>query len=381
MSYLDTKTVNPDDELTVYLRFDPMRSTYKELPELARSLGYQADEYGYYTLRYNAGLLSKYGIPPPDQIGSISSLTVLAVPAMFLVIALLMIAVFVLVIHNAFALSASEKLVQLGTLAGIGASPKQIKAAVTSEAMILLIVPLPVGILCGWLLDTELFRLINAANNIGRTAPDIVLTFGIPAILPAILLSAATAWLSARIPARRVAKLMPVEALRQVEVLKGRKIRQGRISSHFGISGELASNALTARKKSYRAATISLCLSFLLLTGFLYIITAQNASKEVYRAQNESQGHVFFSISDGRRPEQKALDEVLKVPGVSRVVIMNKMPCATWITEDQTSDDIETNLGGFDEIVSEKKYSPIERDGKYRIYSVLIGLEEDSFRE
>ncbi|WP_050638693.1 MULTISPECIES: ABC transporter permease [Clostridia] len=381
MSYLDTKTVNPDDELTVYLRFDPMRSTYKELPELARSLGYQADEYGYYTLRYNAGLLSKYGILPPDQIGSISSLTVLAVPAMFLVIALLMIAVFVLVIHNAFALSASEKLVQLGTLAGIGASPKQIKAAVTSEAMILLIVPLPVGILCGWLLDTELFRLINAANNIGRTAPDIVLTFGIPAILPAILLSAATAWLSARIPARRVAKLMPVEALRQVEVLKGRKIRQGRISSHFGISGELASNALTARKKSYRAATISLCLSFLLLTGFLYIITAQNASKEVYRAQNESQGHVFFSISDGRRPEQKALDEVLKVPGVSRGVIMNKMPCATWITEDQTSDDIETNLGGFDEIVSEKKYSPIERDGKYRIYSVLIGLEEDSFRE
>ena len=110
MSYLDTKTVNPDDELTVYLRFDPMRSTYKELPELARSLGYQADEYGYYTLRYNAGLLSKYGILPPDQIGSISSLTVLAVPAMFLVIALLMIAVFVLVIHNAFALSASEKL-------------------------------------------------------------------------------------------------------------------------------------------------------------------------------------------------------------------------------------------------------------------------------
>ncbi len=248
MSYLDTKTVNPADELTVYLRFDPMRSTYKELPELARSLGYQADEYGDYTLRYNAGLLSKYGILSPDQIGSISSLSVLAVPAMFLVIALLLIAVFVLVIHNAFALSASEKLVQLGTLAGIGASPKQIKAAVTSEAMILLIVPLPVGILCGWLLDTELFRLINAANNIGRTAPDIVLTFGLPAILPAILLSAATAWLSARIPARRVAKLMPVEALRQVEVLKGKKIRQGRISSHFGISGELASNALTARK-------------------------------------------------------------------------------------------------------------------------------------
>ena len=381
MSFLDPKTIAPDDQLTVYLRFDPMRSTYKELPALARSIGYQEDEYGSYTLRYNADLLSKYGILSPEQLGSIDSLNVLAVPAMFLVISLLLIAVFVLVIHNAFALSASEKLVQLGTLAGIGASPRQIRAAVISEAMILLIIPLPIGILCGWLLDIGLFRLINGANNIGRTAPDIVLTFGLPAILPAILLSAATAWLSARIPARRISKMMPVEALRQVEMLKGKKIRQGRISSRFGISGELASNALAARKKSYRAATISLCLSFLLLTGFLYIITAQNASKEVYRAQDESNGHVFFSISDGRPPEQKALDEVLEVPDISKGVLLNKMPCATWITESQTSDDIETYLGGFDQIVSEKKYSPIERNGKYRIYSVLIGLEEDSFNE
>lgn len=381
MSFLDAETIAPQDELTVYLRFDPVRSTYKELPDLARSLGYQTDEYGSYSLRYNADLLSKYGILSPEQLGSIDSLSALALPAMFLVIALLLIAVFVLVIHNAFALSASEKLVQLGTLAGIGASPRQIKAAVTSEAMILLVLPLPIGIICGWLLDTELFRLINAANDIGRTAPDIVLTFGLPAILPAILLSVVTAWLSARIPARRIAKLMPVEALRQVEVLKGKKIRQGRISSHFGISGELASNALAARKKSYRAATISLCLSFLLLTGFLYIVTAQNASKEVYRAQNESEGHIYFTLGDGRPPEQKALDEVMDVPGVSRGILMNKMPCATWITEDQTSDDIKTYLGGFDEIVSEKKYSTIKRDGKYRIYSVLIGLEEQSFRE
>ena len=69
----------------------------------------------------------------------------------------------------------------------------------------LLVVPLPLGILCGWLLDVELMRLINQANDIGRSAPDIVLTFGLPAIVPAILLSVATAWISARIPARRVA--------------------------------------------------------------------------------------------------------------------------------------------------------------------------------
>ena len=69
-------------------------------------------------------------------------------------------------------------------------------------------------------------RLINQANDIGRSAPDIVLTFGLPAIVPAILLSVVTAWLSARIPARKVARLTPVEALKQVETLKGKKIRR-----------------------------------------------------------------------------------------------------------------------------------------------------------
>ena len=381
LGFLDEETIKSEDDLTVYLRFDPMRSTYKELPALAESIGYQKDEYGDYNLRYNTDLLLKHAILPPDQVFSITSLSILTVPLMFLVLAALLIAVFVLVIHNAFALSANEKITQLGTLAGIGASPKQIKAAVTSEALMLLIIPLPLGVLCGWLLDAELFRLINAANDIGRQAPDIVLTFGLPSVLPAALLSIITAWMSARIPARKIARMMPVEALKQVETLKGKKIRRSRISSRFGISGELASNALTARKKSYRTATISLCLSFLLLTGFLYIITAQNAAKEVFRTQDEAEGHIFLSISDGRAPEQKALDELKEVPGVQKYILYDKMPCATWITPDQASDDVETHLGGFDKIVSEKKYSPIKRDGKFRIYSMLVGLEEDSFRE
>ena len=381
MSFLKEESIKPEDSLTVYLRFDPMRSTYKELPALAASIGYETDEYETYNLRYNAGLLSKYGILAPEQIHSIDSLKMLTVPLLFLVLAVLLIGVFVLVIHNAFALSANEKLAQLGTLAGIGASPKQIKAAVSSEALVLLVVPLPLGILCGWLLDAELMRLINQANDIGRSAPDIVLTFGLPAIVPAILLSVVTAWLSARIPARKVARLTPVEALKQVETLKGKKIRRSRISSRFGISGELAANALAARRRSYRTATISLCMSYLLLTGFLYIVTTQNAAREIYQTQEEKEGHIFLTISDGRVPEQKALDEIKEVSGISQSVLYSKMPCATWVTKEQAADDIDTYLGGFDEIVSEKKYTPIKRDGKYRIYSQLIGLEEESFRE
>lgn len=381
MSFLDTHMVGPEDDITVYLRFDSMRNTYRELPALAESVGYETDEYGKYTLRYNTDLLTKHGILSPEQQESISSASMLSVPLMFLVFAALLAAVFVLVIHNAFALSASEKQVQLGTLAGIGASPRQIKSVVTSEAFLLLLIPLPFGILSGWFLDGQLFRLINQANDVGRSAPDIVFTFGLPAIIPAVILSVATAWFSARIPARKIAKKMPVEVLRQTEVLKGKRIRQSRILSLFGISGELSSNAVAARKKSYRTATISLCMSFLLLTGFLYIVTTQNAAREVYRVQDEKAGHIFLDINDGRVPEPGVIKELKNVPGITEYVLYDQMPCATWITDEQASDDVETYLGGFDHIVSEKKYSPIERDGKFRIYSMLIGLEEDNFRE
>lgn len=381
MGYLNTKTVKPEDEITVYLRFDPMRSTYKELPALAESVGYEKDEYGKYNVRYNTELLSKYAILSPEQKGALDKLNAFAVPLMFLVLASLLVAVFVLVIYNAFALSAGEKMSQLGILSGMGASPRQIRSAVTMEAFVLSVIPLPLGILAGWGTDVLLVRLINASNDIGRSAPDIVLSFGLPAILPSVVLSLLTAWLSARIPARRMARLLPVEAMRQGDDFKKKKLRKSRIVSRFGIVGELAANALAARKKSYRTATISLCLSFLLLTGFLYIMTVQEASRGVYGNVEDAASHVNMLISDGRKPDMEAIREVKDIPGITRSVIYNRLQCATWITKEDTSDEIEKHLGGFDKIVDEGKYSTIERDGKFRIYSLLVGLEEDSFRQ
>lgn len=380
LTYLDDTQIRPEDELTVYLRFDPMRSTYKELPALAASIGYTADEYGDYTLRYNSSLLANYLILPPGYTSALLRPETYAVPLMFLIITAMIVGLFVLVIHNAFALSANEKVTQLGTLAGVGASPRQITSIVTTEALLLLIIPLPLGILSGWLLDQKLFDLINSANNIGRTAPDIVLTFGITAILPAVILSILTAWLSALIPARKIARLLPVEALKREDQMKSKKLRTGKITSLFGISGELASTALSARRKSYRTATISLCLSFLLLTGFQYIITAQKSAQNIYTAKDDQYSHIQLNISDGRAPDWQALDAVRNISGITDSIFYNKMACATWITKQEESDELKENLGGLDQIIASKKYSPIKRDGKYRIYSTVIGLDEESFR-
>ncbi len=373
---LDEASILPDDTITVYLRFHPMRGTYRELPALARAIGYEPDEYGEYTLRYNTGLLAVHGILAPSVKGMPTHLSGLAIPLMFLLFAAFLVGVFVLVIHNAFVMSVNEKLVQLCTFAGVGATPKQIKKTVQSEALLLSALPLAPGLLAGWLLNLKLFQLINASNDLGRDAPDIVVTYGLPAILPAILLSLLTAWLSARIPAKKAAKMLPIEVLKQ-EGTFGKRSK-----FHFpGITGELAANAVSARRRSYRMATISLCMSFLLLTVFQYAITVNDANDAVFRTDPSESGHIFLSISDGREPDMKAIRQLKKVNGVTKSMIHDSMPCATWIDQADISEDINTNLGGIDQIIAKKKYSPIKRDGKYRIQSVIYGLEADSFRD
>lgn len=373
---LDEASILPDDTITVYLRFHPMRGTYRELPALARAIGYEPDEYGEYTLRYNTGLLAVHGILAPSVKGMPTHLSGLAIPLMFLLFAAFLVGVFVLVIHNAFVMSVNEKLVQLCTFAGVGATPKQIKKTVQSEALLLSALPLAPGLLAGWFLNLKLFQLINASNDLGRDAPDIVVTYGLPAILPAILLSLLTAWLSARIPAKKAAKMLPIEVLKQ-EGTFGKRSK-----FHFpGITGELAANAVSARRRSYRMATISLCMSFLLLTVFQYAITVNDANDAVFRTDPSESGHIFLSISDGREPDMEAIRQLKKVNGVTKSMIHDSMPCATWIDQADISEDINTNLGGIDQIIAKKKYSPIKRNGKYRIQSVIYGLEADSFRD
>lgn len=381
MTWLDEDSIKPEDQLTVYLRFSPMRRTYQELPALAESIGYEADEYGNYELRYNTGLLSTYGILPPSEKGFPVHLSYLAVPLMFVMFALFLVAVFVLIIHNAFVMSVEEKLTQLGIFSGVGASPKQIKKAVQYEAVILTSFPLPLGLFSGWLLVRKLFDLINASNDVGRDAPDIITSFGLPAILPAILLSFLTAWLSARIPAKKAAKLLPVEILQTNEGDK-RMSQKKRKPFHFpGITGELAANAVSYRKQTYRMATISLCMSFLLLMIFQYSITVNEANNHIFSTSPSEGGHIFLSVSDGREPDMEAIHKIKSVPGITRTFIHNSMPCAIWITPEKASDDINTYLGGFDEIIAKKKYSPVGQDGNYRIGAVIYGLEESSFQD
>ncbi len=380
LGYLDKKSIKPNDNITVYLRFKNMRDTYKELPKLAKSLGWKTNEYGKYNLKYNSNYLLKMLVFSPEQKASMNSIEKFATPIMYFTIAIFTVAVFVMVIYNAFSLSANARLTQLGILSSIGASPKQIRKSVLFEGFLLTIIPLPIGLFLGWLLCDRLIIYINSINSSTGTQ-SVVYTYGIPAFLPAVLLTIITVWISALIPARKVSKISPIEAIRQGDSIKIKKSHKYSLGKIFGIEGELAMNALHARKKSYRTATISLTLSFLLLTGFLHIIANQEGAEAVYGSDAyEKQRDISIHLANGESVEPAFIEKLSKTEGVKSSLYYLKMSAATWLTEKDASKELAEN-GGFKGVVSSKKYSPIERNGKFRIYSAIIGLDDKSFTE
>lgn len=383
MGFLGEGEILPDDQITVYLRFQSMRSTYEELPKLAEALDYKQDEYGYYSLKYNQSLLKNYLIFSPQEKEALTSISMLELPLMILVMALMTVGVFVLIIHNAFALSANARLSQIGILSSIGASPKQIKKSVTFEALLLTMIPLPAGLLFGFFLNYGMIAITNQlAQGARGDHPPIEFAYGLICIIPATLLTLLTVWLSARIPAAKIAKITPIKAIRQGGNLKVKKIRKHRVVSRlFGFEGELAADALRARKSSYRTAAISLTLSFLLFSGIQQILACQQGAEAVYGKEKfYDKKDISLYMSNGSIPDAKFLKELKNVEGIKDSFIYTQAESALWLTDDDLSDKLQSE-GGLKSVISEKKYHPIERDGKYRIFSYIVGLDDESFRD
>ena len=241
MGYMEDADIRPEESITVYLRFRSIGDTYKDLPKIAALMGWEKDEYGDYNLEYNTDYLSQHFVFPKGQFQMDNALEALAFPIMFLFLAVLVVGLFVLIIQNAFSLSANSRISQLGILASIGASPRQIRQSVIWEGLFLMLLPLPAGLATGWFLDNLLIQYVNSINDAARSGniPKVTFSYGLPSILPAILLTLITVWFSARIPARKIARLTPIEAIRQGGNGNIKKTRSRHILSRFfGIEGD-----------------------------------------------------------------------------------------------------------------------------------------------
>ncbi|MNC00621.1 FtsX-like permease family protein [compost metagenome] len=376
--YLDEADIPTQDDLTVYMRFKHIRSTYEDINRIAQSVGYTPDEYGKYQVKTHDTLLAKYLIFPPEKKRDFS-LWAFSQQISTAIMAVLVAAVFVFIIHNAFAMSANARLRQLGMLQSIGASPRQIRQSVVFEGMFLAAAPVPLGLFIGWALDYGLFQYLNYARNLLPEMKEIRFSFGWPVALPTLVLAFLTVWLSALLPAWKVSRLTPIHAIRQGDMTAVKKLgRPGLYARLFGTEGELAQNALRARRGSYRTATISLTLSFLLFSLFWNLLALSDAKQSVSAAGKAKSPDIVVYLKDGHMTDPQFEEAVLGVAGITSAVFTSSGPAGIWLTSDAESAELRA-AGGLKRISESGKYAVYEENGRFRLKTSLVALDDRSF--
>lgn len=172
-------------------------------------------------------------------------------------------------IYNAFSISVSERTKQFGILTSVGATKKQLKKSVLTEACFLSAVGIPIGILIGLAgMGTTFYFLGDMLGGLlEEGAMHIGFHPSLPAFFIAVAISLLTILMSAYMPAVRASKKSAIDAIRQSQDIriKARKLRTSPVTGKlFGFEGTIAAKNFKRNRKKYRATVCSLFVSIVL---------------------------------------------------------------------------------------------------------------------
>lgn len=220
-----------------------------------------------YDIYINGFLISYECVFPID--GTFKALFTVAA-----VVALIIILTSVYCIKNSFNISITEKIRQYGMLASVGATRRQIKSSVKTEAAMLGVVGIPVGTMSGILASLILVKVVNALSA-GWLNFALSFHTSLPALILAVIMSIATIYFSATGSARRAAKVTPLEAIRNTKEIKIKSAKLktpaiiGRI---WGIGGVISYKNIKRNNKKYRTTVTSIVIcsvTFIVISYFM----------------------------------------------------------------------------------------------------------------
>lgn len=318
ITYLDRRSLAATETVDLYLNFKNISpALYQQAGEIASKEGILNN------IDFNENLLQLLGVTTNDRFLS----TLYGLEAIF--IAIIMIGSIAL-IYNAFAISAAERSRHLGMLASVGATKKQKRLSILFEGFVVGIIGIPAGLLFGTLGLGLTFWLVAPLTR-DLFPQELSLTVSPAAMLTAALISAVTIGISAYIPARRTAKISPIEAIRQMKEihLTRRTVRTSKITRKlFGMEAELGLKNLKRNNRRYKATLFSLVLSivlFLSISSFTHL-ARQSAEMAVRTTPFDLQINVTSSAAT---QEKKAFYQAIaKMKEADQSVIQQYLSAA-----------------------------------------------------
>lgn len=298
----------------------------------------------------------------------------------FILITLLASVSLAVMVHNLFAVSMNDRIHQFGIFSSIGATPGQIRTCLLQEAASLCAVPVIAGNVLGTVGCMAILKLVDVL--LGSSVPGRRETaFGYHPLAAAGTLGVTvlTIWISARIPAGKLSRMTPLEAIRNTgeAELKKRK-RSPVLAVLFKTEGELAGNALKAQKKALRTASVSLSLSFLAFTLMLCFFTLSDIStQETFFERYQDVWDVMATVEDTRIADFEKTDEIRALPDAGHAIVYQKVSAERLLTEGELSDEM-TAAGGFSRASDGQARQ--SRDG-WLVDAPVMVLDDESFLE
>ena len=355
----------PEPVIDIY--FDDMGAVLDDTMQIAKVLGVSSEN-----VIYNHELLAMYMIRDPQD-----TAPRLLFP-LFILIAGIASFSLIIVIHNSFVVSMNARIHQFGIFSSIGATPKQIRSCLLQEAAALCILPILIGNLFGILMSMGLIHMANdllGSDVAGRHEA----VFGYhPLVLVAtLLLTVATIWISAWMPARKLSRLTPLEAIKNTgELQLKRKKKSPLLTCLFGLEGELAGGALKAQKRALRTASLSLIFSFLAFTIMQSFFALSGIStRETYFERYQGVWDIMVTVKDTDVDSFSEAQKLQEISGIRSVIVYQKAMAKRIIAEDEISEDMKS-LGGF--TVAGDNYVR-KTDGGWLVNVPIVILDDASF--
>lgn len=344
--------------------FKNARTIYSDMPLIAAQLGLNKD-----SIQYNSLLLSRYFIHDPEDATPPMLLTLYAVILIIVAVSL------ILIIRGSFELSMNARIHQFGIFSSIGATPRQIRTCLLQEAMALSILPMLIGSMSGILISYGVIKAVNffASDVSGRH--EAVFQYHPSIFAATVFISFLTVIFSAWIPARKLSRMTPLEAIRNTSGFLLKKKKHSRfLSCIFGMKGELAGNALKAQKKHLRISTLSLLLSFLGFSIMLCFTTlADISTRYTYFERYQDVWDIMITLKDTELTDFSLTDELQNISGIKDATVYQKAEAMTFLPEGLQSDEL-SSLGGLESVSGTPN-----KNGQFQVSAPIVVLDDRGF--
>ena len=227
-------------------------SIASDLKEILENHGYQSETVGenYISTGVNWGYT---GAQLSDKLDPTVVAIIVGVLALILLTGYL-------IIYNVFQISVAGDIRFYGLLKTIGTTPRQLRRIIRTQALLLSLIGIPIGLLLGWLLGNVLTPVIVARLN-GVTT---VVSASPLLFVGAAAFALVTVLISCRRPGRLAGKVSPVEAVRYTEA-KALKRKGKRSGKGVSLLSRAWANLGRSRGKTF-ITVLSLTLAVVLLT-------------------------------------------------------------------------------------------------------------------